>query len=1347
MSGTLTPFMPHVLREMLADTATDGHTAGDVHHLEGTCLFADVSGFTALSEKLASIGKEGSEELTRILNQFYDAMVDEILEWGGDIIKFAGDAMTVFFAGPAGLDNSRSCALSMQALMSRFRAMQTRGGEFSLGMKIGIARGHCIGSIVGDSRNADFLFAGPLVDQSAEAEHHASTGEIVYYDGTVYQHIVGEVKGVAPGERPAIDIPDAIAARFLHPGLLAKLDGEGRSFINEHRRVVILFVSFEREHLADPYRDIGWLQDFYVQALSLVRDYDGYINKIDMGDKGAKIIILFGAPVAHEDDPDRALNVALALRDRASDRGVVTRIGINYASIFAGIVGSSRRGEYTVMGDGVNLAARFMQAAGARSIVCSASLKDTTRRQYSWRDVAPISVKGKAKPQTIAILLDRGDDAPVSRPQSTFSGRRAEFDLIQAFVNRDDETHARALFVSGPQGIGKTALIAHMIERLGLSGVYIGTAHDYTRNTAYFPWKQILLDLLKKSGPTGQPIASRIQRILARESPQLSPFASILGNILGEEPLADHVRDMDDTTRQVILWRMIRLIIEKGDGRGRHVIVLDNEQWLDTLSRELLDNLLQSIEEGSPVFVVLGRNDLEFDIDPERLCTLRLEPFSREEVSDFALESLKAREVPIKVVDRLFEMSRGIPLIMQEILRSFVDKGYIERSPDYPDLLIVNDLALTGIPETLDALVMSRFDTLPPENRLFLRMVAVFGEEMPLSLVKPVLREAGYAVDEDSPVSMVSGFVTHHADWDVIQFVHPYFRTVIYESVDFATRRELHRKIADICLDALPHDYVYRNEILAYHYSMAENAAAAIPFLETVAKKSVRNHAYSTAIEQYERLIRFIEMTGDRSVYPAVLNLVELLSIIGTFDKANDIIAMERAEKPDGESLAWFTFYRARIAEEQGNFSEAIELYTAYIDKTNDELSKFRASLQIGTSFARQGDIQKAHDIFEQLLKTYRHHARTIEYGNANLNLGLAKLHLGSVEIALFHRALRLYRDKNHVSGVINALSNLGQVYYRQGKLEKARQHFASASTKASQFGYNHMIGMFISNVGYMDLLKLELEEARKNFEQALAYARKFKSGSTIYLALNNLAEVHCHQAGYEMARTCYAEVVQFAERTGLPPEDACIEFGIFLSMIGDWVTLEEITTKLETCVRDTPAHQATVAIDFFRAVTCNDREEATARLLACYQATRQTNPNIAFHAAKELFELASRTGKTIERQEYLGFMEGLRTEGISFFTIIVELCRLRTAGDAKRVKRIDRLFRKYPWPHQSWQRHLWIAEWYAGQGRTGPARKRIATARTEFAAILSCIGDERVRTCLARRFPAPLLEMHSLPQ
>src|SRR5262245_30035927 len=236
----------HVAQDLVRHPAQS--LLGRERRFQVVALFADVSGFTAMSEALARSGRTGTEELTDVLNSYFGPMIDLIQSYGGIIGKFGGDAMTVLFptarsTRAATVRRAIQCALDMQAAMGRYAAIETSAGTFSLAMKAGLALGPVLCTIVGDPHiQFEYIIAGAVLDRSADAEHHAEPGQVIAQDEllayagaveTKWRHDgVSRIAKLSRRARPAPlapieQLPIAAVktlARFLHPAIAQLLE-------------------------------------------------------------------------------------------------------------------------------------------------------------------------------------------------------------------------------------------------------------------------------------------------------------------------------------------------------------------------------------------------------------------------------------------------------------------------------------------------------------------------------------------------------------------------------------------------------------------------------------------------------------------------------------------------------------------------------------------------------------------------------------------------------------------------------------------------------------------------------------------------------------------------------------------------------------------------------------------------------------------------------------------------------------------------------------------------------------------------------------------------------------------
>ncbi len=347
---------------------------------EGLALIADISGFTPLTEALARelSPARGAEELTGALNQVFAPLIDAVHRYGGSVIKFAGDALIIWFPRPprgrrtALLARAVAAAASMQAAIARHGRVSTPVGPFTLTMKVGMAYGPALRVRLGDPLlGYEDVIGGATLDRMAEAEHHAGPGEIVLDprglpDAAGLALVSGERDGllvlagprrpVAPARRrgpaPAASPQLAEALRPYLPAEVFEALREGRAQPAELKPVVSIFVQFQGIVYEDGQAAEARLAAYFAAAQATAAHYGGRVNRLLTGDKGSVLHLIFGAPRAVEELERRAALCCLELRRAAGELGFISaqRIGAAAGRAFAGPVGAPARRDYTVMG-------------------------------------------------------------------------------------------------------------------------------------------------------------------------------------------------------------------------------------------------------------------------------------------------------------------------------------------------------------------------------------------------------------------------------------------------------------------------------------------------------------------------------------------------------------------------------------------------------------------------------------------------------------------------------------------------------------------------------------------------------------------------------------------------------------------------------------------------------------------------------------------------------------------------------------------------------------------------------------------------------------------------------------
>lgn len=565
LTTTLASYVPTLIKRRLAKNPQP-ISAPASEQFPAALLFADISGFTALTERLAQRGPVGAEELTSLLNAYFGRLINLISRHGGDVVKFAGDALIALWPAQSlpqlaeATHRAGQCGLSVQQQLNAYEVSP----GIQLSLKLTLGAGTISAMHVGGVFNRwEFLVTGEPLTRVAAVGHLAKPGELVLApqawellhtvaDGTplpqtnhgpaVRLNRLHQTLPLMNGETVTISPVMEAGLRAYIPGaILTRLAAGLSGWLAELRRVTVLFINLPDLDYGMPLADA---HNLMCSLQSAVYRYEGSINKLSVDDKGVTLIAAFGLPpLSHEDDAIRGVQAALDIQAELESLNLQSAIGITTGRAFCGSVGNDQRREYTMIGDVVNMAARLMQAAG-RTILCDAATYQATQNSAAlelmlgvdldgsgaigdvpyFETLSPIMVKGKSQP--VQVYRPRGKDRMTVDPKTmniSMVGRTAERELLaeklQALHYHGDTS---VLIIQGPAGIGKSQLVGDLLQQARILEIdtLVGAGNAIGQSTPYHAWRAIFHQLLHLDDlpdePAGQRafILARLQKIL-----------------------------------------------------------------------------------------------------------------------------------------------------------------------------------------------------------------------------------------------------------------------------------------------------------------------------------------------------------------------------------------------------------------------------------------------------------------------------------------------------------------------------------------------------------------------------------------------------------------------------------------------------------------------------------------------------------------------------------------------------------------------------------------------------------------------------------------------------------------
>jgi class 3 adenylate cyclase len=388
-------------------------------------MLVDVTGFSKMTDALAQHGMHGSEVLANGMRRVFDPMIQSVLENGGYVVGFAGDAITALFPIETSDDNAYirplAAAMSIQKYRSKYPNFETAYGKFNISVKIGLGAGKASWGIVkaANDKRATYYFRGSAIENAVTSLSLSGSGEIIicpemqkslsssFHGHQKNGHLLLE-RFTGPLPKPGVvEIPSP------NPDLLRLFCSDevsAHELTGEFRPAVNLFIS-----VPQPDEQEFDLDSFLQKVFSLQDRYGGLFSRVDIGDKGTNLLMFWGAPVAQENDVERALNLFLELLE---DTNAPIKAGVTYRLAYAGYMGGELQEEYTCYGWGVNLSARLMTAAAPGEIWVDEEIARRAERRFSFQHVGQQKLKGFAQEQNVFKLLRRKED-----DQAIFGGK------------------------------------------------------------------------------------------------------------------------------------------------------------------------------------------------------------------------------------------------------------------------------------------------------------------------------------------------------------------------------------------------------------------------------------------------------------------------------------------------------------------------------------------------------------------------------------------------------------------------------------------------------------------------------------------------------------------------------------------------------------------------------------------------------------------------------------------------------------------------------------------------------------------------------------------------------------
>lgn len=922
---------------------------------------------------------------------------------------------------------------------------------------------------------------------------------------------------VPAGEPPADPEDEREAA--LTAFASDRIDPSGAGMSEERRLITALFADLSGFTPLSERLDAEELLeviDPIISALSdLVGRYGGYVEKF----AGDALLALFGAPVAHEDDASRAIQVALDMHaelDRLrgslgpNGDGLSLHIGIASGRGIARMIGSSVRMDYAVLGDSVILAQRLESNTPSGQTYVSESTYALAQDRFVFEPVPPLTLKGKAEPVPAWRLLGtraagEGRSALAGRRQTPLVGRESELARVEAALDAVAERRGGVQLVVGEPGVGKSRLTDAIRERASERGIAWLEARciSYGAGLVYWPY----LDLLRRElgiGPDDDPTAAAESIDAAMTDFGITGAAPFLRRVLGFE--AAELAELDPEDFRRGLHEAVGTWLGARAGAAPLVLAVEDAHWADASSRELTADLVARMAETRVGIFVTSRPPAPDWLAPgEGIAAIELGALGEDAVGRL-VEHVLEGPGPSGLVRMIVERAAGNPFFAQEIVRSLQDAAVLARGADGRWRLSA-DWSAEDVPATIEGVLAARIDALPSSGQSTLSTASVIGRRVPVALLEGVIGD-GPRVRSDLGELLGAGLLDPAEDdnRETVIFHHALIAEVAYGRLLRRRRRELHLRTAQVA-EALYGSGDDSIELLARHLYLGDAGEAAIEYLVRAATRAAGLYANDEAIvhlRRAEELAAKAAEPGDR-LRDIRLRLGDLQEVVGAYEDAEGTY---RRVLDDGVDVRG---WRGLVATHRvrGAYREALRLLEeafALPDLGDADLRPLW--LERGLTLVSAEAMNDAVDAFGRGIDE-RAAATDDVAGALLIELARAEYFSGNYAVAHEHanRALAIAGDADDARAETKVLRVLGSIQQSLGDLGAAAGSLRRALEIAQRIGSVEAIGAALINLGLVERDRGNLDDAIQSDREAIAAFERIGHGAGRTIGYANLAD------------------------------------------------------------------------------------------------------------------------------------------------------------------------------------------------------------------------------------------------
>lgn len=758
-----------------------------------------------------------------------------------------------------------------------------------------------------------------------------------------------------------------------------------------------------------------------------------------------------------------------------------------------------------MIGDTVNMAARLMEVAAPGQILVAEAARRAAGPTFTWEAAEVLQLRGRSAPVPVSGLVGarlNGDQQPLA---PIIVGRHAELGQINECLARMVPGHGQVVAFVGEAGIGKSTLAQAALAAAVRHGArpLRGECLSFRADSSYLVWRDPLRTLLHidpNTSATRQ--LNQLRKVLTALDPRLSARAPLLAAALGL-PAPDNALtgDLNPKERKVALEALVVDLLARISAEMPLVIVLETCDWIDPLSRDLLETVMRRIATLPVLLLLTYRTQAEHELpllDPRlphgrELHLRELDPHESAELVDLVVARFygPAQIAPPTLKERVVARAQGNPFYIEELIS--LARG---RNIDLDDDAAIAELEL---PDSLHNLILSRIDRLSEDAQMTLKVASVIGREFSPQwlggVYPPLAAEAqlGHGLEElrQNELTVAGTGGNEHA----YLFKHVLTREVAYNSLARSTRAELHERVGAFIERRYPDDLDRHLDLLAHHYSLSENQIKQREYLARAGEAAYTSGAAGAAVEFFRKLLPLLHQ-----------------------------------QERGGVLLRLGMAYRL-----SGDWAAAEEMYRAALAPQHDRHATARARSMLGELYIRRGEYSEAQQLLTAAHDVLAELGDQAGVGEASEHLAVLAFSTGDHQsaLAVLEQAIEQAQRNDDRRRLMQLLNNIGTIHQGLGDNTRAQDCFERCLSLAVALGSRRHIGVAVGNLGNIYADRGDYGRAIDCYGQKIQCAIDVGDRLELGISIHNLGTIYESQGEYQRAETCYLRALDTALELG----------------------------------------------------------------------------------------------------------------------------------------------------------------------------------------------------------------------